>query len=35
MNPTLAAKVLENMTKNEIRAMAALPPVSENNTPTL
>jgi hypothetical protein len=35
MNPTLAAKVLETMTPNEIRAMAALPPLSENNTPTL
>jgi hypothetical protein len=23
------------MTPNEIRAMAALPPLSENNTPTL
>lgn len=33
MNPTLAAKVLETMTPNEIRAMAALPPLSENNTP--
>ena len=35
MNPTLVAKVLETMTPNEIRAMAALPPLSENNTPTL
>ena len=33
MNPTIAAKVLETMTPNEIRAMAALPPLSENNTP--
>ena len=33
MNPTLAAKVLETMTPNEIRAMAALPPLSETNTP--
>jgi len=28
MNPTLAAKVLENMTQNEIRELAALPPLS-------
>lgn len=35
MNPTLATKVLENMTANEIRELASLPPLPDTQTPTL
>jgi hypothetical protein len=34
MNPTLATKVLENMTANEIRELASLPPLPDTQTPT-
>ena len=34
MNPTLAAKVLENMTANEIRELASLAPLPDTQTPT-
>jgi len=34
MNPTLATKVLENMTQNEIRELASLPPLPDTQTPT-
>jgi hypothetical protein len=33
MNPTLAAKVLENMTANEIRELASLAPLPDTQTP--
>jgi hypothetical protein len=33
MNPTLATKVLENMTQNEIRELASLPPLSDTSNP--
>ena len=32
MNPNLASKVLDNMTPNEIRALASLKPLTETNT---
>jgi hypothetical protein len=35
LNPAIAAKVLENMTKNEIRALASLPPLNDTPTPTI
>ena len=35
LNPTIAAKVLENMSKNEIRALASLPPLNDTPTPTI
>ena len=35
MNPTLAAKVLENMTANEIRELASLAPLPDTQTPAL
>jgi hypothetical protein len=35
LNPAIAAKVLENMSKNEIRALASLPPITDPQTPTI
>ena len=35
LNPAIAAKVLENMSKNEIRALASLPPLNDTPTPTI
>jgi len=35
LNPAVAAKVLENMSKNEIRALASLPPIIDTPTPTI
>jgi len=35
LNPAVAAKVLENMSKNEIRALASLPPLNDTPTPTI
>ena len=35
LNPTIAAKVLENMSKNEIRALASLPPLNDTPTPII
>ena len=35
LNPAIAAKVLENMSKNEIRALASLPPITDPQTPIL
>jgi hypothetical protein len=35
LNPAIAAKVLENMSKNEIRALASLPPITDTQTPTI
>ena len=35
LNPAIAAKVLENMSKNEIRALASLPPLNDTQTPII
>ena len=35
LNPAVAAKVLENMSKNEIRALASLPPLNDTPTPII
>jgi len=35
LNPAIAAKVLENMSKNEIRALASLPPLNDTPTPII
>jgi hypothetical protein len=35
LNPAVAAKILENMSKNEIRALASLPPLNDTPTPTI
>jgi hypothetical protein len=35
LDPLIAAKVLENMSKNEIRALASLPPLNDTQTPII